>query len=347
MKRKGTGEGGFGVSLLDLLCSSMGAVVLLIMLNNVRATTELKTTRVAMARIRSQNQAMKQTASTFEDQAARIDALANQMAGSPAPIQADWSSRLQLMPQGLMKNLVIILDVSGSMSRYYPDTAKYSSLPASLKVAGPKWQQTVRLVEKILATSSSLEHFVILRLDDNREGHCGEQLVPVRAGRWLPDADASKAGNTPVAMIETIGRTVATLSKINPAGGSSHGDAIQQAFRYIDDGAFLQGGPAADTVILITDGLPNHGDAPGEVSHPPSGTMVSAASKNARRLAVTDKVENTFREWRRAGKHPNVRFHVICLPWPDDIELQGFALDLARPSQGLVLFLPQEPIPSQ
>jgi len=345
MKKRGTGEGGFGVSLLDLLCSTMGAVVLLIVLNNFRTTGDLRTARASVHKVRSQNQAMMQTSSALETQAEHFDELASRLTASPTLVQADRSSRLQLMPQGSMTNLVIILDVSGSMSRYYPDTPKYSSLPANLKEPGPKWQQSVRLVEKILATSASLEHFVILRLDDNREGHCGEPLVPINNGVWLPDNQ--QLGDESFRLVKAISRAVDALGKIKPTGGSSHWEAIRQSFRYVDDDSFLRGEPAADTIILITDGLPNHGDAPGEATHPSAGSMVSAASKNARAAAVIEKVENTFQEWQRVGKHTNVKFHVICLPWPDDLELQGFALDLARASKGIVVSVPQEANTSQ
>lgn len=133
-----------------------------------------------------------------------------------------------------------------------------------------------------------------------------------------------------------IQETTTALRAIKPSGGSNH----HAAFEHLLDYLMPRGGePAADTIIVITDGLPNHGPGDQGALNPAPGTMVSVGSKNRRMAEVQRLVRQRF-----AALTPealgSVKLHVICMPWPDDSELPAFAMSLAAPTRGNVLFVP-------
>lgn len=330
-RRKRVSLGGSSVSLLDLLCSSTGAVVLLLILSNSGAMNRL--TRVRRD-LKQTEAAVKQTSELIgdiESLSMKVRDWSKEFPARPPTPDADAGALLTLSPQTAAKNLVILLDTSGSMARYYPDTPRHAAVPAKLKAAGPKWAQTVALVEWILCTSPALERFAVLRLTDDQDGRSGHPIGMQAGSRWLP---VEGTGRRAVAL--AIQETTTALRAITPEGGSNHHAAFEHLFEYLGSRG---SDPAADTIIVITDGLPNHGPGDSSALHPLRGTMVSVASKNGRMQVVQELMRSRFSAMTPAalGK---VKLHVICMPWPDDSELPAFAMSLASHTRGNVLFVP-------
>jgi hypothetical protein len=317
---------GFGISFLDLLCSSLGGVVLLLVLNNIQSTNELTKTRGAAKRLQAKNVAAFNTAAIAQQQAADARQKAEEFDKTPKVHGLDNSQRRQLMWHTLTRNLVIVLDLSGSMSRYYPDTHEYAHLSGRMREKGPKWEQAVKMVERILLMTPKLERFVVLGLTADEATNGRPIADPAGGGRWFTKDESGS-------LRPAITRLVTYLRQVEPRGGSSHYDAVRRTLEYT---RLPEAEGAADTIVLITDGLPNHG--PGAPAPSAPNAWVVPDDRRTRADQVTGLLENFFGGLKRENPNHSVRFHVVCLPWPDDADLTFYATRWAFPSGGMMLF---------
>jgi len=207
-----------------------------------------------------------------------------------------------------------------------------------LRADGPKWQATIGVVSELLARAIGLEGFRIQPLSDNLPER------PTAVGIY-PSDDTWAEPNA-----ESIMKAVAAMNAIRPSGGSNHHDALAAAI----GGAWVMKGKnavqPADTIVLITDGLPNHGpmmanNAVDERVNPKvesgraGSEWVSAASRRERADKVTAMIGQVIAA--RPSDGEPLRIHVLIIPWPDDPTLVQFALKLAAPTGGSVVVLPE------
>ncbi len=316
-----------GMSFLDLLCSGIGSVVLLLVLmGNAKKTdliemedvlqTHVNATQMLIGEVsavQSRSEEMRRYAATLRN-SPRIDGL------------TDAECR-QLTPHTVSRNLVVVLDLSGSMNWYYPPKdPEFVNVSKRLKEKGRKWDQALEVIGKLLLQSASLERFVVLGLTVGDAN--GRPIVKPEKGLWFQ-------GDKKHALHDLALDVLSKLRKIEPSGGSRHLEAIESAFRYVSDGS--SSNSAADTIILITDGLPNHGPARPE---PPSGALVSYDDRRTHAEDVTKRIKSFFAELSQRDPDHLIRLHVICLHWPDDPDLAFYGIEWAAAGKGTMLYLP-------
>lgn len=216
------------------------------------------------------------------------------------------------------------------MSTYFPEEPEFAQIPPRFKEKGVKWRQAVDLVEKILLMSAAMERFAVLGLtaDDATNGRL--IVKPSSGSVWF-----TKDGEG--AFLPEITKVSKHLRAISPDGGSAHFLALERAFRYVD--LALDEGPA-DTIILITDGLPNHG--PGAPAPNAADALVAPEQRRLRAEKVTTKIRDLFADLENRQPSHLVRLHVICLAWPDDADLSYYALQWSYAGGGMMLFLPPD-----
>lgn len=344
MSRRRTTVAAFSMSFLDLLCCGLGAMLLLFILSEQRQKEELVRQQAEVMRVdeRLTDVRAETGPEALERIAAWADAAADRVSPSPALGQAGADVAGQIGLHGDPGHLVIVVDVSGSMSSFLPDEPAFADAPAHLRTPGGKWEFTVALVAETLLRAADpgfddgLVRFRIHRLsDDTPERSVTEPIHPL-TGDWVVNDPAGVAA------------AVAALRAVEPAGGSNHHAALEHALAGSVAAADPILEPPAETILLVTDGLPNHGpvgaNPPDPRVHPApaadgSGGLVSAASRFDRRSRVLDMLSRTI---RAAPATP--RIHVITLPWPDDTTLVQFAIRLAAPTGGSVVSVPP-PLP--
>lgn len=322
------------MSLLDMLCCGFGAACLLFVLAQAgreetlaRSQRDVHAGDVAVASSGEAFDALSMLAATLKQE---------------AQTQGGAAGLADALATGAPRNVVFVVDTSGSMAL----DSREAQLPAvsqgrpSPPTRSEKWQDLLRTVAAILVDTPSLKRFAILRLNEGREkdgARCsGCALVSTAEGSpWL-------AADTP-----TIARSIRALGAVQPAGGANHSAALAAALE-------LASGLAADLVpdaiVLLTDGLPNHGplklDHPictgsvqaqcGVSEHPDSSCEVCPNAKLARGRYVLEHLAPRLKSAR--DRNPEFRLHVVAFEWPDDIELPAFGLDLARAGGGRFVF---------
>ena len=198
------------------------------------------------------------------------------------------------------------------------------------------------MVSELLARAAGLEGFRIQALSDNLPERPVTRAIFPEQNSWAePGA-------------ESITKAVAALNAIHPSGGSNHHDALAAAI----SGTWVMRGQtvpqAADTIVVITDGLPNHGPvlanaAADNRTNPkpdpanPGAEWVSAASRRERADKVTAMIGEAIAA--RPNASGPLRIHVVVMPWPDDPTLVQFALRVAAPTGGSVVVLPEPGAP--
>jgi len=313
------------MSFLDLLCSALGAVVLLMVLSKTDMDRRVSSAEAVRDAVRQKNEQLKAQASAIDSRASTMRKYAQELRRSPQVSLSD-SSRQQVMPHTVTRNLVVILDTSGSMDYYHPPyVPEPAGLPGWKKQRGLKWTQAIDTLEKMLLQMQSLQRFVVLGLTaDDRNG---EPLVPPPDGVWF-------RRDTRAQLDDVIIDVCSQLRSRRPRGGARHLDAVNAGLSYIR----RAGDDAADTIILITDGLPNHG--PDSPSPTTSDAMVSSAVRARHARTVTRRLESFFLQRKRSQLNHEIRLHAICLHWPDDPDLTYYAIRWAAPSGGTMLYLP-------
>jgi len=334
----------FSLSFLDLLCCGLGAMLLLFILTEQRQKDENR------KRAESSQQAEKAVAGqrdntgteAIESFAGWVQAAAAGTQSISLPSQPGSSVVGQIGLLGKAKRLVVLVDVSGSMSRYLPEEPAFTERPGALRADGPKWQATIGVVSDLLARASGFESFRIQPLSDNLPERPTTRGIYPQDDTW---ADPSA---------ESITRAVAAMNAIRPGGGANHHDALAVAL----SGAWSMRGQAApqaaDTIVVITDGLPNHGpvlaNSAADVRVNPKldagvagSEWVSAASRRERADKVTAMLGQAIAARPSAGEP--LRIHVVVMPWPDDPTLVQFALRMAAPTGGSVVVMPEPQAP--
>lgn len=145
--------------------------------------------------------------------------------------------------------ILILVDSSASMlDASIVNVVRRRHLPAAEQRASAKWRRAVASVEWLVSQLPPAGEFQIYTFNTT-----AQPLVEGSAGRWLRNRDAP-----------TLDRAIARLNEIVPQGGTS----LYQAFRAAEG---LR--PAADNLILLTDGLPTQG------AKRPSGSTVSGRDR--------------------------------------------------------------------
>ncbi len=326
------------MSFLDLLCCGLGAMLLLFILSEQRQDQEIARQRADVARATERITESRSEAGpeALERIAAWADAASQRTRMGEATAQIGSDVADQIGMHAAARHLLILVDTSGSMSRYLPEEPEFADAAPHLRQEGLKWQATVDLIADTLARAVDFESddgLVRFRIHRISDGTRGDIAIPIHPsnGDWAVNDSTG------------IARAVAALRAIVPAGGSNHHDAIEHALNCSIGAPAPALSPPADTILLITDGLPNHGpvgrnppDARINPAPAPdgSGVMVSAAS----RLDRSVRVEALIRSRAAAGRLPAV--HVLTLPWPDDSTLVNFGLKLTAPTGGSVVSIP-------
>lgn len=326
MPKRREGDDPFGMSLLDMLCCGFGAAALLFVLSEFGLEGKLQAKESAISAVRVQS------AATLD----QLDALSAYAATSkpsssspdsppPRPSTGDYGRLAEA------RRLVILLDTSGSMAGWDREGAALARerlVQSGGTDPDSKWSRTVEVLSGLLTGMRKLEAVAVLRLGEGREGDPGRcsgcPLVRnARGGPWHNTSSKELA-----LLMHAVRKSV-------PDGGSGHLVGLDQALKLVTEGPDSE---RADTLVVVTDGLPNHGRSlsPGEPDHPAPDAVVSSESRLSRADAVL--AEFGPRLVAARAKSPDFRLHVICMDWPEDNELAGFALELAHLGGGLIAF---------
>ena len=133
------------------------------------------------------------------------------------------------------RRVLILVDTSASMlARNIVNIVRLRHMDPVTQRKAPKWRQTVRTVEWIVAQLPRKARFQIYRFDFEVE-----PLIPGTKGRWLNGAER-----------ERVEDAIRRLHQLVPRGGTN----LQAAF---EAAASLE--PRPDNVYLVVDGLPTQG----------------------------------------------------------------------------------------
>lgn len=113
-RRNTTLVAAFGISFLDLLCSSLGAVTLLLVLGNHDTQNKLSSVQTQTFLLQLSNQTTITEAADAQRRAAELERYAADLPKTPKPQGLSATQERQLMPHTVAKNLVILLDLSGA-----------------------------------------------------------------------------------------------------------------------------------------------------------------------------------------------------------------------------------------
>ncbi|MES9838708.1 MAG: hypothetical protein ABW144_19835 [Candidatus Thiodiazotropha sp.] len=322
----------FGLSLLDMLACGLGAVTLLFILGEIGLGGMLQAAQDRRASAESVlTKARGRLAPEQLEQAAR------DMIASRSRTTNHWRSRFEgqsIAPLDGVSHLLILLDISGSMSRYARLHEPGRNTPVSEKLIreGRKWNDTLMLVLQTLVAAKDLKGYQILPITS--PGSPWPQHLPLvdPNTRGWRDADTSL-------------NTIRALADFKPKGGADHYRALTSASTYLS-GKY---GSRADALLIVTDGLPNFGPVYGCpdaalvdandinlcVEAPLTGS-VSPESKRRRAVAALKWLHEWMGTIRSEAHRP--RIDVLQMPWNDDADLSVFAMELASAGRtGLVL----------
>ncbi len=136
------------------------------------------------------------------------------------------------------QHVLVLVDSSASMlDETLVNVIRLRNMPPERRLASPKWQQAVNIVEWVTARLKPSTQFQVYAFDT-----APRPVVDGTAGRWLSVKEAGQ-----------VEQAITALRRTAPAGGSS----LQNAFAVVK-----QMNPAPDNVVLVTDGLPTQGDKP-------------------------------------------------------------------------------------
>jgi von Willebrand factor type A domain len=122
------------------------------------------------------------------------------------------------------KKVIFLVDTSGSMMMIDSKTD-----------APQKWQEVYSTVGKLMKSLPALEQFQVITFAKTTKFPLGS------SGKWLRNDGTA-----------TAQKVEKTLAAIKPSGGTNMYVAFEAAFSYRDSGL--------DTIYLLSDGLPNHGE---------------------------------------------------------------------------------------
>jgi hypothetical protein len=147
------------------------------------------------------------------------------------------------------KRVLILADASASMlAEDIVNAVRRRLFPAERRLRAPKWRQTVRAVDWLLAQIPRESQFQVYVFNTR-----ARPVLPGTDGAWLAGSDRA-----------TLDKAVVALAKTAPEGGTS----LHYAF------AAAKGmNPPPDNIILLTDGLPTQG------ANPPSRRTVSGKER--------------------------------------------------------------------
>lgn len=310
----------FGLSFLDVICCGFGAALLLFILVNTR---DASIARSLESKVVESDRVLQETRANASIRATIASIAERSRAGSGAAAIEDpaWTE---------VRSALLLLDTSGSMSRYLPDEPAFAEAPAWQREAGVKWRDTEHVIAELLLAIPSLERFAIVAIGDRLDGRVpGVPLYP-------PNASPDKAWSWSTADEASVVAALAVLRTTKPAGGSNHHaslEAVMASPTYRDD--------PPDTIVIVMDGLPNHGpvgDAPIDDRVDPTDGVVLRASRAERAVQVRNLLEQRRRaDAEQGAMSPTI--HCVLLPWPDDPDLFGFALAMSGPTGGRVISL--------
>lgn len=327
MRRRRESDDPYGVSLLDMLCCGFGAAALLFVLTELHADAAVRDQEAMKSALVLQNLATLERLEAFTSYAAAASRLGEFDAGNGLPRSAisDYG-RL-----GNARRLVVLMDTSGSMAGWDRQDAARSReilLAPGGRAPESKWARATEVLAELVSGLPKLEALAVLRLGEgvqNSPDRCsGCPLVRNAVGGIWHDAKPA-----------ALALLVQAIRKVVPEGGSAHLPALSRALDLASAG---DSGRRADTVIVVTDGLPNHGPSTvvDDPLHPAPGNVVSAESRLSRADAVLLAMRQRLPLVRASNSE--LRLHVICLDWPEDTELAGFALELANLGGGMITY---------
>ncbi len=339
-RRRKRSEPGFNLAFLDIMSCGFGAVILLfLMLKHAEVTSpSVEATRlqqdilVRTERLSSLEGELASLESTLQFQSSASDALLEKLAALKAAIKAlqtqnDTSGtsndalmkslvaeqkkldkklaadRAKLAGQGVQKfvtgmrvegrHIVLMLDRSASMvdERLVDITIRRAKGGRALMLA-PKWTQATRSLSWLVNQLPKDAMVRILSFSETAQWHGSPHWIPVN--------------NTP-ALLAALNEGLA----VRPEGGTN----LTRAFEAI---APLR--PKADSVYLITDGLPTKGRKPS------NRTTVSG-----------DERLKLFNEARRVAMASRAKVNTILLPLEGDPEAAFAFWRMAHETSGRVL----------
>lgn len=172
----------------------------------------------------------------LEEGTRRLKEKAAPAAGQQLRVVDDEQQLVTLSVGG--KRVLVLVDASASMlDETLVNVIRLRNMPPERRIASPKWQQAVNIVEWVTARLKPGTDFQIYAFDT-----APRPVVEGTAGRWLSVKEAGQ-----------VEQAITALRRTAPKGGSS----LENAFAVIKDM-----NPAPDNVVLVTDGLPTQGDKP-------------------------------------------------------------------------------------
>jgi len=186
------------------------------------------------------------------------------------------------------KRVVFLIDTSGSMAS------------VDAKTNDPtKWPEVCRTVAAILRSMPEVEKYQVILFAESIHYLLDKQ------GQWLDVGDRNKAAD----------ELHAALLKVVPQGGTNLYIAFEAAFRFRPQGL--------DTIVLISDGLPNIG---------PGVSQGAVMSEAARENALGKHLRDTIRARWNAGEN-RVRIHSVGFYY-ESATLGQFLWSLSRENNG-------------
>jgi hypothetical protein len=189
------------------------------------------------------------------------------------------------------RRVIFLVDMSGSMELVDRKT-----------VAPAKWIGVRETVAKILRSLPDVEKFQIISFARDVRYPLG------RDGRWL-------AFDT----VRSVPQVTAALAKIKPSGGTNMYAGFREAFRFRAEGM--------DTLYVLSDGLPNLGEAPigQDVRKLKGSKRALVLSKYIRRQLLT--------RWNRPESGRRVRINTVGFFY-ESPDVGSFLWALARENDG-------------
>jgi hypothetical protein len=172
----------------------------------------------------------------LEEGTRRLKERAPPAAGQQLRIVDDAQQLVTLSVTG--QRVLVLVDSSASMlDETLVNVIRLRNMPPERRIASPKWQQAVNIVEWVTARLKPGTEFQIYAFDT-----APRPVVEGTGGRWLSVREAGQ-----------VEQAITALRRTAPKGGSS----LQNAFAVLKEM-----NPAPDNVVLVTDGLPTQGDKP-------------------------------------------------------------------------------------
>ncbi len=197
------------------------------------------------------------------------------------------------------KRIAIILDHSTSMTHPTLDQAVVAKFDTeAVRRRAPKWQQTVRVAQWLLARLPEGSDFAVVGFAD-------------KAAFLSPGPRWSSASSRP-----DLAQTIRSVTRLAPSGGSNLGAGVDMV---------LDMQPRPTAVYIVTDGLPTQG----------ADRCANAQSITPGcRQRLMNKVSQ---KWQAAFPGGTVPINTILLPMTGDPDAVSMFWGWAAPTDGLVL----------